>query len=203
MKIILKQDVDNLGDAGEIVEVANGYAQNYLIPQNLAMRATKGALADAQALSRARLKREAGNIAAAEEQREALQARPLAIVAKAGVDGTLYGSVGKRDIAALITDKTGIPIDHKKMPLERPLKTVGQHAVEVRLHREVTAEVVIDVVGDTADAETKAAAAAAEAERKAAEAEKKAAEADATDAGEVAETDAEAGTETDARADES
>ena len=162
MKIILKQDVDNVGDAGDIVEVANGYAQNYLIPQNLAMRATRGAEADAEALRRSRLKREAGNIAQAEEVKTMLQGRPLVVTAKAGADGTLYGSVGKREIAALITSQTGVKVDHKKLPLERPLKSVGQHPVEVRLHREVSAEVIIDVVGeDMPEDETDETAAAA------------------------------------------
>ena len=81
MKIILKAFVDNLGDAGDIVDVANGYANNYLIPQNLAMRATKGAVADAEALRRSRLKREAVEIADAEEVKKGLEGRTLVITA--------------------------------------------------------------------------------------------------------------------------
>ncbi len=99
MKVILKQDVDNLGDAGEIVDVAAGYGNNYLVPRGLAMRATRGAVADAEAIARARRKREARNLAEAEEQRERLETGRVTIPANAGEDGTLYGSVGNREIA--------------------------------------------------------------------------------------------------------
>ena len=148
MKVILKSFVDNLGDAGDIVDVANGYANNYLIPQNLAMRATKGAVADAEAIRRARIKREAVEIAEAEEVKQGLQGRTLVITATAGEDGTLYGSVGKRDIAEAVVSKTGVQVDHKKIVLDRPLKEVGQHEVGVKLHREVIADVIIDIVAD-------------------------------------------------------
>lgn len=148
MKVILKSFVDHLGDAGDIVDVANGYANNYLIPQNLAMRATKGAVADADALRRARLKREAVEISEAEEVKQGLQGRTLVITATAGEDGTLYGSVGKRDIAEAVVAKTGVQVDHKKIVLDRPLKEVGQHEVGVKLHREVVADVIIDIVAD-------------------------------------------------------
>ncbi|WP_370324908.1 50S ribosomal protein L9 [Euzebya sp.] len=148
MKVILKGYVDNLGDAGDIVEVANGYANNFLIPQNLAMRATKGAVADSEALMRSRQKREAVEIAQAEEQAKGLSGRVLVIQATAGEDGTLYGSVGKRDVADALASATGVTVDSKKIDLDRPIKAVGQHEVGVRLHREVVATVTVDVVAD-------------------------------------------------------
>ena len=148
MKIILKAFVDNLGDAGDTVDVANGYANNYLIPQNLAMRATKGAVADAEALRRSRLKREAVEIADAEEVKKGLEGRTLVITATAGEDGTLYGSVGKRDVAEAVVSTTGVQVDHKKIVLDRALKEVGQHEVGVKLHREVIATVIVDIVAD-------------------------------------------------------
>lgn len=148
MQVILKSFVDNLGDAGDIVSVANGYANNFLIPQDLAMRATKGAVADAEALRRSRVKREAVEISAAEEQAKGLTGRTFTITATAGEDGTLYGSVGKRDIAEVVAEGTGLEIDSKRVDLDRPIKQVGTHEVGVKLHREVTVVVKIAVVAD-------------------------------------------------------
>jgi large subunit ribosomal protein L9 len=148
MKVILKGYVDNLGDAGDIVDVANGYANNFLIPQDLAMRATKGAVADSEALKRARVKREAVEIADAEVVAKGLTGRVVTIQATAGEDGTLYGSVGKRDVAEAVLRVAGVEVDPKKVDLDRPIKTVGRHEVGVKLHREVTAMVTVDVVAD-------------------------------------------------------
>lgn len=146
MKVILKQDVEKLGDAGDIVDVADGYGNNFLLPRGLAMRATKGAVADAAAIRAARAKREARNMAEAQEQKSRLEARPVTITAKAGEDGTLYGSVGNREIADAIAAQLGIEVDRRKIPLERPLKAVGGHDVAVRLHPEITAALRVEVV---------------------------------------------------------
>lgn len=148
MQVILKSYVDNLGDAGDIVTVANGYANNFLIPQNLAMRATKGAITDAEQLRRARIKREAVEISEAEEVAKGITGRVFTITATAGEDGTLYGSVGKRDVADVVTNDTGVQVDSKKVDLDRPIKTVGKHEVSFKLHREVSVVVTIDVVAD-------------------------------------------------------
>jgi large subunit ribosomal protein L9 len=148
VKVILKGYVDNLGDAGDIVDVANGYANNWLIPQDLAMRATKGAVKDAEALMRARVKREAVEVAGAQQTAKGLEGRILLIQATAGEDGTLYGSVGKRDVADALQRVAGVEVDAKRVELDRPIKQVGQHEVVVRLHRQVTTTVVVDVVAD-------------------------------------------------------
>lgn len=146
MKVILKQDVENLGDAGDIVEVADGYGNNYLMPRGLAMRATKGAIADAQAISRSRAKREARNVAQANERKEALERRPVTVQAKAGEDGTLYGSVGNSAVAKALRDQLGIQVDRRRIPMERPIKTVGMHEVTVRIHGSVQAQVQVEVI---------------------------------------------------------
>ena len=146
MKVILKQDVDNLGDAGEIVEVADGYGNNYLFPRGLAMRATRGAVADAEAIRKARAKREARNREEAEELAASLERRPVTIPAKAGSDGTLYGSVTNVQIAEAVTDQLGYPLDRRRIPLERPLKELGDHEVQVRLHADVLATIRVTVV---------------------------------------------------------
>jgi large subunit ribosomal protein L9 len=139
MKVILKQDVDNLGDAGEIVNVADGYGNNYLMPRGMAMRVTKGAVADAEAIARSRRKREAHTRAEAEERRAGLERRPITVTANAGEDGTLYGSIGTTLIAKAASEQLGIPVDRRRIVLERPLKELGEHEVAVRVHRDVSA----------------------------------------------------------------
>jgi large subunit ribosomal protein L9 len=146
MRVILKQDVEALGDAGEIVDVADGYGNNYLLPRGLAMRATKGALADAEAIRQARVKRAARTLAEAQEQKRRLESRPVRISARAGDDGTLYGSVGNAGIAAALRDQLGMPVDRRRIPMERPLKSLGDHEVSVRLHPELSATVRVQIV---------------------------------------------------------
>ena len=146
MKVILKQDVPDLGDAGEIVEVADGYGNNYLMPRGLAMRATRGAVADAQTIRAARAKREARNREEAEKLQSALEQRAVQIPAKAGSDGTLYGSVTNVQIAEAVSKQLHFPLDRRRVPLERPIKELGEHEVEVRLHPEVLATIRVEVV---------------------------------------------------------
>jgi large subunit ribosomal protein L9 len=149
MKVILKQDVENLGDAGDIVDVADGYGNNYLMPRGLAMRVTKGAVADADAIARSRRKREARTMAEAEERRAGLERRPITVTANAGEDGTLYGSIGTNAIAKAATEQLGIPVDRRRIVLERPLKELGEHEVSVRVHREVSATMRVMVTRDS------------------------------------------------------
>lgn len=146
MKVILKHDVDKLGNAGEIVEVADGYGNNYLMPRGLAMRATRGAVADAEAIRAARAKREARNMEDARETASRLEAASVTISAKAGEDGTLYGSVGNREIAEAINRQLGVTVDRRRLPMERPLKELGEHHVDVRLHPELSATVRVKLV---------------------------------------------------------
>jgi large subunit ribosomal protein L9 len=146
MKVILKQDVANLGDAGEIVEVADGFGNNYLMPRGLAMRASKGAVADAAAIAASRAKRESRNIGEAEELKAMLESKVVRIPAKAGEDGTLYGSVGNVMVADAVKEQTGHPLDRRRVPMERPIKELGEHEVTVRLHPEVTATIRVAVV---------------------------------------------------------
>jgi large subunit ribosomal protein L9 len=145
MKLILKRDVDNLGEAGDVVDVADGYGNNYLMPRGLAMRATKGAMADAEAISRSRRTREARNVAEAQAQQAELERRPVTVRANAGEDGTLYGSIGTTAIARAVAEQLGVAIDRRKISLDRPLKELGEHQVPVRIHREVTAQVRVVV----------------------------------------------------------
>ena len=149
MKVILKQDVANLGGAGDIVEVADGFGNNYLLPRNLAMRATKGAVADAEAMRFARVKREAKTFGEAEELKAKLEARAVTVTAKAGEDGTLYGSVGNSAVADAIKDQLGISVDRRRIPMDKPFKHLGTEEIEVRIHPEVTATIRVEVARGT------------------------------------------------------
>lgn len=149
MKVILKQDVANLGGAGDIVDVADGYGNNYLVPRNLAMRATKGAVADAEAMRQARIKRESRSKGEAEELKAKLEAKVVSIGAKAGEDGTLYGSIGNSAVADAVKDQLGISVDRRRIPLEKPFKQLGTHEVDVRIHPEVVATLRVEVVRGT------------------------------------------------------
>ncbi len=146
MKIILKQDVGSLGGAGDIVDVADGYGNNYLMPRNLAMRASRGAVADAEAMRQARVKREARNLDEAGELKQRLEARSVSIPAKAGEDGTLYGSVGNSAVATAVREQLGVPVDRRRIPMDKPFKHLGEHSVEVRIHPELTATIRVEVV---------------------------------------------------------
>lgn len=148
MKLILKQDVDNLGVAGDIVDVADGYGNNYLMPRGMAMRASKGALTDAEAIGRSRRKREAKNLAEAQQRQSELQGRPVIVAANAGEDGTLYGSIGSTVIAKAVRDQLGVAVDRRRIVLERPLKELGEHRVPVRIHRDVRADLTVIVARD-------------------------------------------------------
>ena len=145
MKVILKKDVDNLGDAGEIVDVADGYGNNYLMPGGLAMRATKGALADAEAIRRARGKRAEASLEQANEEKAQLEAAAVKLTAKAGEDGQLYGSVGLTALVRAIQQQLGVSVEKKRVRLDRPLKSVGEHEVPVHVHRDVEATLRVEI----------------------------------------------------------
>jgi large subunit ribosomal protein L9 len=149
MKVILKQDVANLGGAGDVVDVADGYGNNYLLPRNLAMMASRGALADAEAMRNSRVKREAKTLDEAEELKNKLEAKAVTVSAKAGEDGTLYGSVGNSAVAAAVKDQLGITIDRRRIPMDKPFKHLGTEEITVRIHPEVTATLRVEVARGT------------------------------------------------------
>lgn len=145
MKVILKQDVENLGDAGEIVDVADGYGMNYLVPRGLAMRASKGAVKDAEAIARARGKRAAQSLSEAQQRAAEIERGHVVLSARAGEDGQLYGSVGVGAIAKAASQQLGTNVDRKSLELDRPIKTTGQHDITVRVHRDVTATLRVEI----------------------------------------------------------
>ena len=147
MKIILREHVDNLGARGQIVNVATGYARNYLLPKGLAYPATPGHLKQLEQQKRVWQTRDVKE----QQEAEALAARfaalELEVTHKSGESGTLYGSVTATEVARLLAAR-GIEIDRRKLDLGQPIKTLGQHEIRVRLHPKVVGKFRLSVVAD-------------------------------------------------------
>jgi large subunit ribosomal protein L9 len=151
MKVILADDVDNLGQKGDIVAVADGYARNFLIPKGKALLATKGALRQAQMMQRARQEREEKRKAEAASKVAVLASSPVYISARAGEGGRLFGSVTKSDVARGILEQLGESVDRHDVVLDDPIRVLGTHQVEVKLHEEVNALVTVEVIAHEDD----------------------------------------------------
>jgi large subunit ribosomal protein L9 len=147
MKIILKGEVDNLGLAGDVVDVADGYGRNYLIPRGLAIIATKGAMKEAQALTRSRKVAESKTLGAAEAARETLESRALRIPVRVDDRGHLYGSVTAGDVQRVLKER-GHDLERKRIDLRGSIKVIGEYEVPVRVHPQVVATVVVEVVDE-------------------------------------------------------
>ena len=143
-KVLLREDVDDLGARGEIVRVRAGYARNYLLPRNLAVEATAGNVKGIEAERAALLKKEAKERATAEAQSQQMTSLELEFKRKAGEQGHLYGSVTSMDLAEALKER-GYEIDRHRIHLREPLKRVGDFVVPVRLHREVTIDLKVKV----------------------------------------------------------
>jgi large subunit ribosomal protein L9 len=146
-KVLLREDVDDLGARGEIVRVRAGYARNYLLPRNLAVEATAGNVKGIEAERAALLKKEAKERSTAEAQSQQMTSLVLEFKRKAGEHGALYGSVTSMDIAEALRER-GYEIDRHRIHLREPLKRVGDFAVPVRLHREVTIDLQVKVASE-------------------------------------------------------
>lgn len=148
MRIILNSDVGSLGRKGDVVEVAAGYARNYLLPRNLAISATKGALRQAEQMQRARSEQESRERKAAEELAQKIRTASLRIAARAGEEGLLFGSITTSDVADKLTELLGEEIDRRKVHLAEPVRSIGLHEFVVRLHPEVEAAGSVEVVAE-------------------------------------------------------
>ena len=147
MKVILKQDVEKLGKAGDVVKVAPGYGRNFLVPRKIAVEATPGNIKIMEIEKLAAARRDQRDKQAASLLANEIVKLVVTIRRKAGEGGTLYGSVTALDIADyLVTHK--IDIDKRKIQLEDPIKTIGEYQVPIRLHREVTVPIRVIVEGE-------------------------------------------------------
>jgi large subunit ribosomal protein L9 len=146
MKVILTKDVVDLGSKGQIVEVSDGYARNYLVPRAFAVKATKGALRQAEGMRRAREEAVRRAREEADNMEQALVGTRVVVAARAGDEGKLFGSIGTGDVAEAITKFTGMDIDRKIVMIEQPIKDIGLHEVKLSPHPEVSFSVTLDVI---------------------------------------------------------
>ncbi|KAB8163322.1 50S ribosomal protein L9 [Streptomyces sp. 3MP-14] len=145
MKIILTNEVSGLGMAGDVVEVKDGYARNYLLPRGVAIRWTKGGEKDVEQIRRGRKIREIASIEQANDVKAQLEGVTVRLKVRAGSGGRLFGSVTPADIASAVKSAGGPDVDKRRIELGNPIKSLGSHRVSVRLHPEVVANVGITV----------------------------------------------------------
>lgn len=145
MKVLLRSDVAGVGNKGDIVDVADGYGRNYLLPKGFAILATGGVAAQADAMRRSRDQRDAADRAAAEQLAATLVAATIAVSARAKGEGELFGSVSVTEIVDAVAAQTGVELDRHLVHLDEPIRTVGSHHATVRLHPEVQIRLGVEV----------------------------------------------------------
>ena len=145
MEVILREDIEKLGTRGQLVKVAPGYARNFLLPKRLAVAATEANKKIVEQERQAHLRREAKVVAEAGELGKLMESVSLTITQKAGENGQLFGSVTAKDIADALEAK-GYTIERRKIALEEPIKQLGEYKIPLRLHRDVTVEIGVNVL---------------------------------------------------------
>lgn len=145
MKLILREDVDKLGDSGDIVEVRAGYGRNYLIPQGKAMMATEGALKQVERMKESAARRAEVTVENAQEMAERLETASVTIPVSVGEDERIHGSVTNQDVADALAERD-INIDKRKITLDQDIKTLGEYTATVNLISEIKAQVKVWVV---------------------------------------------------------
>ncbi len=146
MKLILTQEVSGLGTPGDVVEVKDGYARNYLLPRSLAVAWTKGGEKQVASIQKARGAREIKTLDEAQAVKARLESKPVQLSAKAGASGRLFGAVTPADIASAVSAAGGPELDRRKIELAQPVKSLGNHQLTVHLHAGVKAAVTLEVV---------------------------------------------------------
>jgi large subunit ribosomal protein L9 len=146
MKLLLHADVDGLGKRGDLIEVADGYGRNYLVPKGLALPATDGIEAQADSMRRARDQRETRDRAASDEIAKALVGKPITVSHQAGENGRLFGSVTAHEVADAVQAQTGIELDRRNLHLDDPIRTIGTHQVTAKLKANVQFPITVEVV---------------------------------------------------------
>ena len=145
-KLILTHEVTGLGEPGDVVDVKDGFARNYLIPRSLATPWSKGAESQVTAIRKARKAREIATLDEAKATRDSLQSKPVVVKAKAGNGGRLFGAVTTAEIADAVAALGGVTVDKRKIEITQPIKSTGDFSVSVRLHPEVSAKIAVKVV---------------------------------------------------------
>ena len=145
MKVILRSDLANVGKRGDIIEVSDGYAHNFLQPKGLAFPATDGAVAQAKAMRRSRDLKDAADRSAAETIASKLVSTPVTVLGKAGAGGRLFGSITAGDIVEAVKSQTGAHLERRHIHIGDPIKTMGTHSVTVKLHSDVQFPITVNV----------------------------------------------------------
>ncbi len=146
MKLILVEDVQDLGAKGDVVDVADGYARNYLVPKRKAVKATRGAIAQAEAVRSARVEAATRVRGDAEQIAQLLAGTRVVVAARAGDEGRLFGSVAEHDIIEAIKRFTGVDVERKIVSIPEPIKEIGLHEVTLRPHPEVEFNLTLVVI---------------------------------------------------------
>lgn len=145
MKVVLTHEVRGLGGPGDVVEVADGYARNFLLPRKVAQRATRGVLAQVEQLRKTREVREVRNLEDAQSIAKKLESLQIRVKAKSGDSGRLFGQITGAAVAEAIQKAGGPKVDKKRLQFESPVKSLGTHTVHLRLHPEVEATITVEV----------------------------------------------------------
>ena len=145
MKLILTQEVSSLGAPGDVVEVKDGYGRNYLMPRGFAIRWTKGTEKQIDSIKKARSVRDVRDLGHADEIKSQLEALTVRVPAQAGSTGRLFGAVTVADIVAAVKTAGGPDIDKRRIQVDQPIKAIGPHEVQVKVHDEVQARLTLDV----------------------------------------------------------
>ena len=148
MKVVLRDDIENVGRKGDLIEVTDGFARNYLVPRGLAMKATKGVVQQADAMRRNRDARDAREREAAQALADQLTGQRIELRARAGEGGRLFGSVTAADVVEAVRAQTGVELDRRKAQLADPLKELGSVEIPVKLHTDVEVTLTVDVVAE-------------------------------------------------------
>ena len=146
MKLILTKDVPDLGTKGDIVDVSAGYGRNYLVPKSLAVKATQGAVRQAESMRLAREELVLRERADADALAQSLSGSRVVVAARASDEGKLFGSIGSANVAAAITKFTGIDVDRSIVMMDDPVKEIGLHEIPLRPHDDVQFMVTLDVI---------------------------------------------------------
>lgn len=149
MKVILMSDVKALGSRGAVVDVAEGYANNFLLPRGLAAEASKGAMAQLEQQNKAKAKRDAEDLASAKEIADKIEAHAFRVEAKAGGNGKLFGAVTNANVADAIHAALGVEIDRHKIEVPDNIKSLGSYPVEIRLGKNIVAKTTVKVIAST------------------------------------------------------
>jgi large subunit ribosomal protein L9 len=146
VKVVLRDDVENVGRKGDLIEVTDGYARNYLVPRGLAIKATKGVVQQSEAMRRNRQARDARDREAAQALADQLTGQQIEVRARAGEGGRLFGSVTAADVVDAVRARTGVELNRRQTQLGEPLKELGAAEIPVKLHPDVQVTLTVDVV---------------------------------------------------------